>query len=415
MANLTAERAAPARPSGAWLFWRYWTASTVSNVGNAVTAVALPLVAVETLKVSSLQVSFITAASYAAWILIGLPAGVLVQRFPLRATQVAMDLLRAGAIASVPVAAAFGALSLAQLVVVALVIGLANVVFDVGNSSFLPSIVSKEELTSRNSLTSVSGAATDLGGPSLGGVLVQLLGAASSLVVDAISYLASAVLLWTLPRPERGPSSQDNTSFVQLIKDGVRYVVRHPVMAPCVAVATLINFVAGAQMALAPVFLVRTLGAPASLVGVLIATQGIGSLVGAAWTPRLSRRIGSARAVLVAITTAAVATILMPLAGHGWLLSLFALGSAGFTAGVVVVSILTRTHRQTVTPADLLPRVMATVRFISWGAIPFGALAAGLTSSALGIRAAFWLCSLVIALAPTALFLSPVRRLRDLN
>ncbi|MEU7058734.1 MFS transporter [Streptomyces sp. NPDC046197] len=414
MTELASEQSAPDKATATGIFWRFWTASTASQVGSAVTAVALPLVAVKTLDASNFEVSLIAAASYAAWLLIGLPAGVVVQRLPLRGTQVAMDLLRAAAILSIPVTAALGVLSLAQVVLVALVIGLANVVFDVGNSSFLPSIVSKEELTARNSLTSASGAATDLGGPSLGGFLVQLFGAASSLVVDAVSYVASAVLLWSLPRPAPTPPPQAQTSFVVLIKDGVRYVVRHRFIAPCVVVATLINFVAGAQMALTPVFLVRTLGAPAALVGVLMASGGVGSLIGAALTPKVSTRLGSARALIVASLVTAGASVLIPLAGHGWLTVLFALGNAGFTVGVVVVSVLTRTHRQTVAPPDLLPRVMATVRFISWGAIPVGALSAGLAATAFGPRDAFWLTCLVIAIAPVVLLLSPIRHIRDL-
>jgi MFS family permease len=168
------------RPQSASAFWRYWTASTISRVGDAITTVALPLVAVGVLHASSLEVSFLTAAQYAACLAIGLPAGVIVQRLPLRGTQVAMDLLRAAAVVSVPVAAALHMLHPAHLVLVALVIGLATVVFDVGNSTFLPSIVSKEQLTARNSLTSASVSATQLGGPSLGGVLVQFLGGAAS-------------------------------------------------------------------------------------------------------------------------------------------------------------------------------------------------------------------------------------------
>ncbi|WP_369173405.1 MFS transporter [Streptomyces sp. R28] len=414
MTDLTSERETSTKATNASVFWRFWTASTASSVGSAVTAVALPLVAVETLNVSNFEVSLIAAASYAAWLIIGLPAGVIVQRLPLRGTQVAMDLLRAAAILSIPVTAALGVLSIVQLVTVALVIGLANVVFDVGNSSFLPSIVSKEELTSRNSLTSASGAATDLGGPSLGGFLVQFFGAATSLIVDAVSYVISAVLLWSLPRPAPTPPAKTGISFATLLKDGVRYVVRHRVMAPCVAAATLINFVAGAQMALTPVFLVRTLDAPAAVVGLLMASGGLGSLIGAVWTPLVSKRLGSAQAVIFASFTAAAATVLMPLAGSGWSVVLFALGNAGSTTGVVVFSVLTRTHRQTVTPPDLLPRVMATVRFISWGAIPFGALAAGITATAVGPRGALWLTCLVIAIAPVVLLLSPIRRMRDL-
>ncbi|MEW2619287.1 MFS transporter [Streptomyces sp. NPDC048106] len=403
------------KAGGAGLFWRYWTASTASGVGDAVTTVALPLVAIETLHATAFEVSLLPAARFVAWLAIGLPAGVLVQRLPLRGTQIAMDLIRAVAMAWVPLAAALGILHLWQLVVVTLVTGLAGVVFDVGNSSFLPSIVSKEELTARNSLLSGSSAATQLGAPSLGGVLVQFCGAATSLLVDAVSYVASAVVLWTVPRPRAERPSPAKGSPWSQISEGWRYVTRHAVIRPCVLAATLVNFVCGALIALTPLYLVRTLGTPVGLVGVVMATDGLGSLLGAALTPRLSARLGSARAICWATLVAAVALVLLPLSSGGGGLLLFGLGNTVFTMGVVVLSILTRTHRQSVTPPELLPRVMATVRFVSWGAVPVGSLLAGVVAAGLGTRAALWLVGAVAVLAPLALWSGPVRRMRALT
>ncbi|OPC79498.1 MFS transporter [Embleya scabrispora] len=399
---------------GGGAFWRYWAALTISHAGDAVTAVALPLIALRGLHATSLQVSLITAAQYTAWILIGLPAGVIVQRLPLRGTQVAMDVVRAVAIASVPIAWALDVLGLWQLVVVAFVVGLASVVFDVGNSTLLPSIVGKEELTSRNSLASGSVAATQLGGPSLAGVLVQLCGAASGLLVDAVSYLLSAVLLRTLPRPARQAPSDGGPSLRARMAEGLRYVRRHPAIRPCVAAVTAVNFVCGALMALVPALLVRTLHAPTALVGVLIASEGVGSLIGAALTTRLVVRFGSARTLLGAALLTPVAVGCVPFAGGGLGLLVFAAANAAFGAAVVMMSIVTRTHRQTVTPPELLPRVMATVRFVSWGAIPFGALTAGLAATWLGNRGALGTMFGIALLTPVVLGASPIRRMRDL-
>jgi MFS family permease len=319
------------------------------------------------------------------------------------------------AIISVPVAAWLGDLHLVQLVFVALVVGLANVVFDVGNSSFLPSIVTKQELTARNSLVSGSYSANQLGGPSLGGVLVQLMGAASTLVVDTVSYLISAALLSTLPRGRQEVGGTVEGSMLSRIREGWRYVTRHPVMRPSLVAVTAINFVCGGLLALMPVLLVTTLGAPAGLVGVLYAAEGVGSLLGAAVATRLVTRLGNGRALLLAATVTACLGLLMPLAWHGWGLVLFALGNAGFATGTIVTSIVTRTHRQTVTPPELLPRVMATVRFVSWGAIPFGAIGAGLAAAAIGTRGAYWLIAALAFVSPAVLYLSPIRHLKDLD
>jgi len=395
-------------------FWRYWTGSTVSGLGDAVTTVALPLTAVSVLHASGVQVGLVTAAGYAAWAVIGLPAGVIVGRLPLRGTQVAMDLVRAAALLSIPVTAWFGLLGMAQLVLVALVVSTASVVFDVGNSTLLPSIVSRDELTARNSLTSASMSATQLAGPSLGGVLVQLVGAAATLLFDVASYLVSAVLLRSLPRPERLQAAGPATSMRQSVREGWRFVARHPIIRPCMLDATAINFACGGLMALTPIFLVRTLHAAPVLVGVLIASEGAGSLLGAALTPRLSARFGSARTVLLVTTAMPLLIILMPVAVGGWGLLLFAAGNAGFAGTVVVTSILTRTHRQTVTAPGLLPRVMATVRFVSWGVVPIGALASGAAASWLGTRTAMWLTCATVMLGSAVVWTSPVRAQRDL-
>lgn len=396
------------------VFWRYWTGMTISGVGDAISAVALPLTAVFVLHASALQVGFVTAAGYAAWALFGLPAGVLVARLPLRGTQIAMDLIRAAALASIPLTAWAGVLTIGHLVAVAFTVSIADVVFDVGNSTFMPQIVAQEELTKRNSLTSASTSATTMAGPALAGVLVQLVGAATTVMFDVASYLASAFLLRSLPRPARLPAAASSSLGAQ-IREGWRYVTRHPVIRPCVADAAATNFVCGALLALTPVFLVRTLHTQASLVGVLIAAEGAGSLAGAALTPRISARIGSARALLLASAAMPLALCMLPASFRGSGLLLFAFGNAGFAATVVILSILTRTHRHSVVPAELLPRVMATVRFISWGVVPLGALAAGAAATAFGPRTALWATCVAATLPAIALWASRIRTLRELT
>ncbi|NML51330.1 MFS transporter [Streptomyces sp. R302] len=396
-------------------FWYFWAASGISSLGSGITAIALPLTALVVLDASAFEVGIITAASYAGAVLIGLPAGVIVQRFPMRGLQVAMDLIRAALIASVPVAAWLHMLTLTQLVLVGLFISLANILFDVANTSFLPALVSKEELTARNSLLSGTLATTQLAGPSLGGLLVQMLGAATSLLTDAVSYLLSAVFLWRIPGKGSRLPARSHEPFTEQIKAGVRFVLRHPVIRPCVLASTAFNLSSGALLAIAPVFLVRTAGLSAGTVGLVLACDGVGALAGAAVTTRLAATIGSARASLAATAVGAVITLCMPLAHSSWTAVCFGLGQAGFAAGITAFSILTRTHRQSVTPPDLLPRVVASVRFFTWGAIPIGALLGGSSAEAFGARNALFAGCAVAFLAPLALFLSKVRHTRDLT
>ncbi|MGI5185010.1 MFS transporter [Dactylosporangium sp. CA-152071] len=396
------------------LFWTWWAAGTTSSVGSAVGAVALPLTALTVLDAGPFEMGLIAAASYLAWLVIGLPAGVFVQRLPLRGVQVGADLARAAAVGSVPLAWWWGWLSVPQLVAVALVVSFANVIFDVANATFLPEIVERERLQARNSLVSATHAATQLGGPSVGGFCVQLFGPVATVLVDAASFVVSAALLRTLP--VRGGRVRAGTGPAWgLIREGWWFVVRHPVMGPGMWTATAVNFVCGAQLAVYPLYLVRELHAPAGLVGLLLAAEGVGSLVGAALTARITGRLGSARALVWAGFAAVAGAALVPV-GAGWpAFVAFAAGNVVFAGGVVVLSVTTRTYRQIASPPDLLPRVMATVRFVSWGAIPVGGLVAGALAGALGGRATLWLFAAATLAAPLALVLSPVRRLRDLT
>ncbi|GAA2393395.1 MFS transporter [Dactylosporangium salmoneum] len=392
------------------VFWRWWTAGAVSSAGTAVGAVALPLTALIALDATPLQMGVVAAAGYVAWLVIGMPAGVLVQRLPLRGAQIAADLVRAAAVASVPLSWYLGALTIAQLVAVALVVSLANVVFGVANATFLPSIVPPERLEARNSLNSATEAVTTLGGPAVAGLLVQALGAVPVLFVDAVSYLCSAALLRTLP-PRRAGASAERP----LIRDGLRFVARHPVMGPGMWTAAAVNFVCGAQLALFPLYLVRDLHTPPGWVGLLLAVEGAGTLLGAALTTRVTARLGTARALLLASAVAVSGAMIIPL-GTAWAAyAAFVLGSVVFAGGVVVMSVTMRTYRQLASPPDLLARVIATVRFVSWGAIPIGSLLAGLFAGHAGARPALFAFGAATVLAPLALLRSPIRRLRDLT
>ncbi|MEO7267864.1 MAG: MFS transporter [Knoellia sp.] len=397
-------------------FWTYWSASASSNLGSAVGAIALPLTALTVLDASAFQMGLIAAASSAAWLVIGLPAGALVALLPLRGTQVSMDVARALAVASIPLTWWSGHLTVTQLVVVALVISFADVMFDVANSTFLPQVVPREQLHERNSLMSGTHASTHLGGPSLGGVAISFLGAVPTLLIDAVSYLVSAALLRSLPsRSPAAAASDDRPPMGQMIGEGWHFVTRHPVMAPCMWAATAMNFICGAQVALFALYLVRDLDTPAAFVGFLLAAEGVGALIGAALSPRVVRSLGSARACVVATVASFFGGLLIPV-GTGWVAWLcFAMGNLVFAGGIVIFSTATRTYRQQVSPPEMLSRVMATVRFVSWGALPIGGLIAGLVATWVGARWALVAFALVGIVDVAIVLMSRIGKLRDLT
>lgn len=389
------------------LFWVFLGADTVSTVGSAITAVALPLTAITLLDATTFQMGMVTAAGFVAWLVVGLPAGAIIQRLPLRGTQVSMDMMRATTVLSIPITWWWGHLTISHLVVAALVLGFADVFFEVATSTFLPEIVPSEQLESRNALMSGTTSATQLTGAPLGGLLVQLFGPVYTLLADAVSYAVSGLLLRTLPArrvslPESWPPIRS------MVAEGWTFVVRHPVLGPCLWFASAVNFVCGVQLALVPVYLVRELGAPAAVVGLLLASEGVGAIAGAAASGRLTRAFGSARTCRVAGVAATLGALVIPLGGD-LAYFLFALGNIIFAAAVAVFSIASRTYQQTHSRRGMLPRVLATVRFVSFGAVPVGALLGGAVASAVGTRTALLALGTATVAAPLALYRSPVR------
>ncbi|MER6475077.1 MFS transporter [Streptomyces filamentosus] len=403
----TAEKTSP--PG---VFWRYWAAATVSGAGTAVTALALPLVALTVLDATAFEVALLAAAGQVSWLLLSLPAGVVAQRVPLRRLQVALDLVRFAALGSLPLAWWLGALTYPHLLGAALVTGAATVLFDIGNSTFLPAVVPARQLAARNSVMSGTHAVTDTGGPSLGGVLIGVTGPVGALVADAASYLASALLLRTLPETRPAPRTGENA--FRLMREGWRYVTRHPVMRPCMIWATAANFLNAALVALTPLYLVREAGLGSVQLGLVLAMDGVGALAGAAVAVRVTTRLGTAWGIIAADLAGGALLLLAPLTTSAGDAYWFALGNAGFAFGTVIGSITTRTYRQTQSPPELLSRVMATVRFVSWGAMPFGALTAGLLATHTGARTALWAVCAAALVPPLYLLSTRVGRHRDL-
>ncbi|QKW30103.1 MFS transporter [Streptomyces seoulensis] len=396
------------------VFWRLASAHGVSAFGTAVTTVAMPLVAVLELKADTFETSLVSAAAMCAWLLFGLPAGVLVHRLPLRPVLVAADLIRALTLLSIPVAVFLDALSLGQLVVAAFVLSVASVVFDVGYSTYLPAVVSKDRLAAGNSILQGSESVSQVAGPGLGGSLVQAFGAAYSLIADVVSYVVSAALLLTVPAPHKDRADQTKRNVFGEMWEGIEFVRRHPVIRPFVLVGTGFNFATAAFEAITAVFLIRTVHASSLTVGLLIACMGLGGVVGAAVTTPLIKWLGTTRAALVPLILSPVSALLMPLAGRGFGAVLFGLGSFGWGACTVTFAIIARTYRQTAVAPELLPRVMATVRFVSWGVFPIGALLAGVLGQTFGNRTALLVFALCTLLIPVPVLCSPIRRSRDL-
>jgi MFS family permease len=396
-------------------FVRLWASGTVSFFGTAVSTVALPLVALSTLGATTFEAGLISAAGLLSWLLLGLSAGVWIERVVRRPLLITCDVIRAVALATIPLAYAFHVLTITQLVLVALVVGIGSVFFDVAIQTYLPSIVGRDELLAGNSRLQTSENAAKTGGPAVGGVLVSAIGAPLAILVDVASYVFSAIGLATVRQREEPPEPQPHRPVAARIWEGLRAVLGDPVLRPLTMVAASLNFLgAGFDTLLVP-YLLRGLNLTPALIGVLVALGGVGGVLGAAAGASIARRFGDARAMVVTALVGPLLSLLVPTAFGGFGLLLFAVGLIGREVCISVYSLLARSYRQLTTPAGLLARVTASIKFLSWGVLPIGALVGGLLGQVLGNRAGMWVICLALLLTPLPLVLSGLLRRRDLD
>jgi MFS family permease len=391
-----------------------WGGQTVSEMGSAVTQIALPLLAVVVLKASTFQVGLLTAATTAAFALITLPAGVLVDRGSKRSIMIACDLLRLLLIGSLPLAASLGELTMTQLYLVALAAGVCTVFFDVSYQSYLPSLVRTEQLMDANGKLGTTGGFSQLGGPSLGGGLIGAFGAAGAMTADAISYLASVVSLFGIRKREEPPRARraDETLRSQ-IAEGLRFVAGHRILRKIVACTAAGNLFTSMTVALMMVFLIRVLHVRPALTGLIMAGGAIGGIVGGMLAGRLAKRFGSARIIWIAALVFSAPQVIQAAAWPGWGTLLVPLGwSMGYFA-MMVYNIAQVSYRQSVTPPELMGRMNAAVRWVVWGTMPIGGIIGGWLGTAIGVRPALWVSVIGFWAAGWFVFFSPLRRMRD--
>jgi MFS family permease len=391
------------RPSG---FGLLLAATAVSRVGTQVSVIALPLAAVVVLNASTFEAGLLTAAETAAFLLIGLPAGVWVDRLGPRPIMLGADLVRAVIILSIPVAAALDLLTLPHLYLIAFVVGVATVLFDVGHLSYVPILVGRERLMAANSRIEAVDYTAFTVGPGLGGGLVQLLTAPVALVVDAASY----VLSWLFVSRIRGrpTGSGGHERMWPQIRSGIDVVVRSPALRAVMVAGAMLMLFDTAWMAIQPVFLVREIGLPPVVYGVLLALGSAGGLAGALSADRVVRRFGMVRVLRLSFAITTPFMLLMPFAEKDWRVLLYALGAFTSYFGAAVFNVAQVTLRQVVAPPDLLGRVNATMRFAMWGAMPLGGLAGGALGQVLGVRAALWVFALGTLAAAIPLVAAPL-------
>ena len=382
-------------------------------LGDQITGIALPLVGVITLDASPVQMGVLTALVWAPNLVLGLHAGALADRWGRRRrVMMAADVGRALLLASVPAAAAFGALSMAQLYAVAFAVGSLSVFFNVSDSTLFICIVEREDYLAANSLVYGSRAATFMAGPSLGGLLIQALSAPAALLADALSFVMSAGFLSRIApvEPEPQPSEPGHLTA------GVRFIRRTPILLYELASVATVNFFNLAFFALFLLYAVRTLHVHAGTLGIVLGFGAIGGMLGAVVTRRLTDRIGIGPSYVVGLVLFPAPLILVPLAGgsHTLVLALLFLAEFGSGMGVMILDITAGSINSALIPSHLRARVQGAWTIVNYGVRPLGSLAAGLAASVFGIHATLWVATVGGALSALWLLPSPLPGLKVL-
>ncbi|WP_052411547.1 MFS transporter [Streptomyces sp. NRRL S-118] len=399
-------------------FFRLWTGETLSLAGSQITYFATPLIAVLVLDAGSWEMGLLGAAGSAATLFFGLSAGVWADSFERRRLLQFANLARALVLAVIPVLWLLDALTIWALLAVTFAVGALSLLFDSAMSAYLPRLVGKKQLGPANSWMEGSSAVGDVAGPGLAGVLVQFLGAPLAIMADAVSYAASALALRGLPRAEPAAPDGPREKHLQAALSGLKLLMRDPVQRSLALAAAHFNFFTAMFYALYTLYVVKTLGMSPALLGVLSAAGGVGALLGSATAAWISRRFGYGVPLALAYAAPGAAGLLVPLAegrGQAWALVLVGLSQFGWVLAVVVNLILSETIKQALVPDHMLGRITGSVRFISWGVEPFGALLAGaLGAGLLGLRNTLVLSALGLLASALWPLAGPARKLRSL-
>jgi len=394
-------------------FRRFWVGETVSVFGDQISLIALPLVAVLELHASALQMGLLGAAALAPNLLFALHAGAWVdRRGRRRQTMIATSVGRAALLATIPVAYAFGALTLAQLYVVGFLVGTLSVFFAVSYSTLFVSMVSRERYLQAGSLLHGSRAFSYVAGPSVGGALVQALSAPVAIVVDAFSFVISALTLRSI-RPTEPPVEPAEHGH---LRSGARWIRNSAIVRSSLLATATINFFNFLFWALFILYVTRELDVQPGALGLVLGAGAVGGVLGAVFASRIAGWIGVGPAFVLGSVLFPAPLVLVPLAGGPRPVVLGCLFLAEFASGfgVMVLDINIQAIRAAVTPDRLLARVSGAYMVVNYGVRPLGSLAGGLLGAWIGLRTTLWIGWAGALAGVLWLLPSPLMRMREL-
>jgi MFS family permease len=397
-------------------FLKFWSGEGLSLFGTQVTTLALPLTALLVFKASPFQVGLLRFLQYVPYLFLAMLFGVWVDRSRRKRIMLLANSARLVLIALVPLLWHYHQLTMAGLLVIACVVGIFSVLFDVSWMSFVPTLVKDpEQYVEANQKMAVTQSTSDVTGPGVAGVLIGWLGAPTALVVDAVSYLASiASLLWIRTAEPPPPPAADRRHVGRELVDGLRWVFANPILRPLALLAPFTNFSLTCVQTLFLLYGVRDKGLHPATVGLIFSVSAVGALLGALVSKRLMRRHRWGVLYGLALGGLYAAPLLLPFAGGSRpvLIGLFMLSLVISYFGSGLSNVMQITLRQTCTPQSLMGRMNAAFRTLLFGGGSLGGLCAGLIGGALGLRDGLILVVIASAGMLVPIALSPIVRLR---
>lgn len=398
-------------------FLALWSASTVSLFGSLITRTALPFAAILVLQAGPLEIAAIRSAELIAGLLVGLFAGAWVDRLLRRPILIWADLGRAVLLGSIPVTAVLGLLGMPQLLLVAFAAAVLSTFFDVADNAYLPTLIPRDRLIDANSALTATGSVAEFSAFGIGGFLIELFTAPIAIAIDAVTFVVSAVLLGTIRKKEPPPTAAaDREPVLREIRDGLRIVVRSPVLRALALSHGGTHILWGIFGTSYLLFAMQDLGLGPAAIGLIAAVGGIGSLGGSALAPRMVRRFGIGRTILLGMLGFLIGNSLIPLAPAGALV----LGAAFLIAQQLVGDSLATVYEiaevsliQASVGDRVLGRVNATIGTFTTLLTLAGAIAGGIIAEIWGLRAAFAIGLLGAVFGIIVVWFSPVRFIRD--
>ena len=396
---------------------KLWMGGTVSRFGSQITFLALPFTAVIVLDATPIQMGILAAAGAVPSLVFGLGAGVWIDQRKKRPIMIATDYGRAILILAVPVGAVSNILRIEYLYAIALAMGLLNMLFNIANRSMLPSLVARNELVEANSKLTVGNSASEVAGPGIGGILVQLLTAPFALLVDALSFVASALAVQSIRAPE--PEPEDSSSGRDVVREalqGLALIWRSRVLLPIAGVIGAFAIFNAMFEVVWLLYVNKTLGLEPFTFGIMFSMGGVGLLLGALAADRFIGRVGVGRAIVIGVVIVGLSDLATPVVGGPATTIIVVLTAASFlfSVGATISGVALVSLRQAVTPIPLQGRMNGAMNTLEVGLVPIGALIGGVLGQTIGMRAILFLAAAGEISAVLWVLFSPVWSQRDL-